>query len=189
MEGGMIPCVIAAQQTTLRAAQTTTQPHAPTTTPPWIFPIQPLHSPLPCTPPRQLSTWYQSSSMHTISLLLLLLALLVSLSSCHNRLVSPTPWSPTPIKSPPCGGGVSLTAPQAYWHVGSLVCLSSYLFLLFFPSPFPSSFPFPIPIPFHFILYTFYLSPFTYTFTFSLFFPFLQPLLVIHFKTTTFPIV
>jgi len=51
--------------------------------------------------------------------LLLTFALFITLSSCHNRLVSPTPWSPTPIKSSPCGGGVSLTSPQAYWYSGS----------------------------------------------------------------------
>lgn len=53
---------------------------------------------------------------------LLFFSSLLCLSLAHNRLISPTPWNPTPIKQLPCGGGISLTAPQAYWHVGSTVC-------------------------------------------------------------------
>jgi len=54
---------------------------------------------------------------------LLFCALFLCIASCaaHNRLISPTPWSPTPIKVPPCGGGFALTVPQAYWVAGSTV--------------------------------------------------------------------
>jgi len=51
------------------------------------------------------------------------ISLLIIPCLCHNRLLSPLPWSPSPIKEPPCGGGFALTVPQVYWQIGSTVSI------------------------------------------------------------------
>jgi len=46
--------------------------------------------------------------------------LLLAVVEGHNRLLSPMPWSPFPIKVQPCGGGFRISKPLAYWQVGSV---------------------------------------------------------------------